>query len=107
MIIKLLILQTQTGLPSMPSQRTYVRHEHSRQSPAFGSILAQPAHTIKCCNDLLAKREVSFSLGLPQGFARSLVSSQATTDSAGLLGTEIQRNVLLALVEDPQLVPLR
>jgi hypothetical protein len=54
----------------------------------------------------LALREVSKLLLLSDSLLAGLVLGQTATDGAGLLGTEIQGSVLLALVEQTKLVTL-
>ena len=54
----------------------------------------------------VALREVPLLLGLLLGDKVLLVLGHSPADGAGLLGAEVERQVLLALVEEPELSPL-
>lgn len=49
---------------------------------------------------VLAKREITFLLLLPEGLSRELFRSQLATESTGLLGAKVERLVLFVLESD-------
>ena len=57
-------------------------------------------------DSILAKREMSQLLLLTNSLQGLFIRSQSSTHSTGLLDTEIQRNVLLLLVEETELFTL-
>ena len=59
-----------------------------------------------CLDGVLSLGEVCLLLLLLLGDERSLVLGESSADGAGLLGAEVERSVLLALVEEPELSPL-
>jgi hypothetical protein len=59
-----------------------------------------------CLDGVLSLGEVDVLLLLLLGDERRLVLGESSADGAGLLGSEVEGKVLLALVEEPQLSAL-
>jgi hypothetical protein len=74
------------------------RQRKKRETPSANARL--------CLDGVLSLGEVCLPLLLLLGDDRSLVLGESSADGAGLLGAEVERSVLLALVEEAELGPL-
>jgi len=76
---------------------------HERQRKKRGNTFTKAR---LCLDGVLSLGEVCVPLLLLLSDERSLVLGESSADGAGLLGAEVKRSVLLALVEEPELSPL-